>query len=133
MTSTEALRLEELPARLAVLGGGYIAAELSHVYSTMGSKVSIIVRSKVLRTVSQRDPGCGVCPCPRVCAPTTPFFFVCFPVAQVDPEIREDFVADFKRRVDCLEGTDVDEVQYDGQFNCDPPSRCCVSPPSLDS
>ncbi|WP_276256321.1 dihydrolipoyl dehydrogenase [Halomontanus rarus] len=44
LTSTEALRLEEPPDHLVIVGGGYIAAELGHFFGTFGSDVSIIGR-----------------------------------------------------------------------------------------
>ena len=45
MTSDEVLKLEALPASVAVIGGGYIAAELGHFLSAMGSKVTIVGRN----------------------------------------------------------------------------------------
>src|SRR5437868_7594472 len=42
MTSTEALEVEEVPAKLLVVGGGYIGLELGTVYATLGSKVVVI-------------------------------------------------------------------------------------------
>jgi len=42
MDSAAALRLEELPERLLVVGGGYIGLELATVYATLGSKVTIV-------------------------------------------------------------------------------------------
>ncbi len=42
MTSREALELEEVPAELLVVGGGYIGMELGTVYSTLGSKVVVV-------------------------------------------------------------------------------------------
>lgn len=49
MTSNEALRNKKLPKRLAVLGGGYIAAELGSAYAGFGSEVSFILRSSFLK------------------------------------------------------------------------------------
>ena len=34
------MRLDELPESLAILGGGYIAAEFAHVFSSFGTKVT---------------------------------------------------------------------------------------------
>ncbi|MBN2109882.1 MAG: dihydrolipoyl dehydrogenase [Methanosarcinaceae archaeon] len=45
LTSDTVLALEELPASLAIIGGGYIAAEYGHFFSAMGSKVTIIGRN----------------------------------------------------------------------------------------
>jgi dihydrolipoamide dehydrogenase len=44
LTSTEALRLEEPPEHLLVVGGGYIAAELGGFFGTFGSDVTIVGR-----------------------------------------------------------------------------------------
>lgn len=44
-TSDTVMRLPELPERMAVLGGGYIATELGHVFDAFGTRVSIINRS----------------------------------------------------------------------------------------
>jgi mycothione reductase len=48
-TSREALRNKKIPKRLVVLGGGFIALEIGMAYNAFGSKVSFIVRSKILR------------------------------------------------------------------------------------
>ena len=45
LTSDEVLRLEALPVSVAIIGGGYIAAELGHFLAAMGSKVTIIGRN----------------------------------------------------------------------------------------
>ena len=47
-TSDTIMRLETLPERLAVIGGGFIAAELGHVFSGYGSKVTLFNRSNTL-------------------------------------------------------------------------------------
>jgi dihydrolipoamide dehydrogenase len=48
LTSDEALRLDSLPDRLVVVGGGYIAVELSHFFSQLGGDVAIVGRGEVL-------------------------------------------------------------------------------------
>lgn len=48
MTSTEALVLTEQPETLAVIGAGYIACELAHYFSALGTKVNMFVRSRLL-------------------------------------------------------------------------------------
>ncbi|MFN7991362.1 MAG: dihydrolipoyl dehydrogenase [Candidatus Micrarchaeia archaeon] len=45
MTSDDALRLDHLPERLIIIGGGYISCELAHFFSSMGSKVVILQRN----------------------------------------------------------------------------------------
>lgn len=47
-TSDNVMRLTELPERMVVLGGGYIAAELGHVFGSFGTKVTYIVRGPAL-------------------------------------------------------------------------------------
>jgi len=41
MTSTEALEIEDVPAKLLVIGGGYIGMELGTVYARLGSEVVV--------------------------------------------------------------------------------------------
>lgn len=53
-TSDTILRLEHLPKSLAVIGGGYIAAEYGHFFSAMGSNVTIIGRNK--QFLPQEEP-----------------------------------------------------------------------------
>src|SRR5262245_12670374 len=42
MTAREALEVEEVPAELLVVGGGYIGMELGTVYATLGSRVTLV-------------------------------------------------------------------------------------------
>ncbi|WP_156754172.1 mycothione reductase [Actinokineospora pegani] len=43
-TSDTVMRLDELPARMAIVGGGFIAAEFAHVFSAFGVEVTLVVR-----------------------------------------------------------------------------------------
>ncbi|MDE0604383.1 MAG: mycothione reductase [bacterium] len=54
-TSDTIMRLEELPERLVILGGGYIAAELGHVFDAMGVSVAIVNRSERLLRAEDED------------------------------------------------------------------------------
>jgi dihydrolipoamide dehydrogenase len=45
LTSDTLLKLERLPESIAIIGGGYIAAEYSHFFSAIGSKVTVIGRN----------------------------------------------------------------------------------------
>jgi mycothione reductase len=47
-TSDTVMRLDELPKRLVILGSGFIAAEFAHVFSALGSKVTVVARSNAL-------------------------------------------------------------------------------------
>lgn len=44
-TSDTVLKMKELPKSMAIIGGGYVAAEYGHFFSAMGSKVTIIGRN----------------------------------------------------------------------------------------
>jgi len=47
-TSDSIMRLDALPQRLGIIGGGFIAAEMGHVFSGFGSDVTIFNRSQIL-------------------------------------------------------------------------------------
>jgi dihydrolipoamide dehydrogenase len=42
MDSTGALKLEDVPPRLLVVGGGYIGLEMGYVYAALGSKITVV-------------------------------------------------------------------------------------------
>ena len=44
-TSDSIMRLAELPRRLGIIGGGFIAVEMGHVFSALGSEVTVFSRS----------------------------------------------------------------------------------------
>jgi dihydrolipoamide dehydrogenase len=48
MTYEKALRLTETPESMIVIGGGYIATELGYYMARMGTKVDLVVRSRML-------------------------------------------------------------------------------------
>ena len=54
-TSDTIMRLPEIPRRLAVLGGGYIATEMAHVFEAMGSEVTMLVRGPKLLRVEDEE------------------------------------------------------------------------------
>ena len=47
-TSDTVMRLDELPKRLIILGSGFVAAEFAHVFSALGSQVTVVARSGAL-------------------------------------------------------------------------------------
>ncbi len=47
-TSDSIMRLPEIPRRLGIIGGGFIAVEMGHVFSALGSEVTIFNRSNTL-------------------------------------------------------------------------------------
>jgi len=55
MDSTVALELPDIPARLLVIGGGYIGLELGTVYATLGSRVTLVEMTDGLLPGVDRD------------------------------------------------------------------------------
>jgi len=53
--SRQALYLDKIPGKLAVIGGGYIGLELGTVYAKLGSKVSIIEMTSQLLPGTEKD------------------------------------------------------------------------------
>src|SRR5258706_1692035 len=53
-TSEDFLNLERLPQRIVLVGGGYIAAEFSHIAARAGAKVTILQRGE--RMLAHFDP-----------------------------------------------------------------------------
>ena len=50
ITSNEALDLAELPDRIAIVGGGYVAVEFAGIFNSLGSQVTEIIRApQILR------------------------------------------------------------------------------------
>jgi len=58
MDSAEALEITEVPASLLILGGGYVALEMGMVYASLGSQVTLAVRSD--RLLRGADPDLAV-------------------------------------------------------------------------
>ena len=53
-TSDSVMRIDELPASMVVVGGGVVAAEFAHVFSSLGVRVSVVTRSsRMLRAVDE--------------------------------------------------------------------------------
>ena len=55
MDSTGALNIEDVPARLLVIGGGYIGCELGSVYAALGSKVTVVEMTAGLLMGADKD------------------------------------------------------------------------------
>lgn len=53
LTSTTAMELDEVPESLLIMGGGYVALEMAQLFSRLGSRVTMLVRS---RLASQEEP-----------------------------------------------------------------------------
>ncbi len=55
MDSTDALNLIDIPKRLLVVGGGIIGLEMATVYHTLGSEITVVVRSGQLIASADKD------------------------------------------------------------------------------
>ncbi len=53
--STGALELNDIPARMLVIGGGYIGLELTSVYAALGSRVTVVEMTPGLLPGADRD------------------------------------------------------------------------------
>ncbi|MGH8876564.1 MAG: mycothione reductase [Stackebrandtia sp.] len=47
-TSDSIMRLDRLPERMTILGSGFVAAELAHVFASFGVRVTVVARSGAL-------------------------------------------------------------------------------------
>lgn len=54
-TSDTVMRIDEVPPRVAVIGGGFVAAEFAHVFSSFGSAVTLLNRSGALLREEDHD------------------------------------------------------------------------------
>jgi len=45
---------KDLPARIAIVGGGVMAAEFAHIFHAFGAKVTILARSSFLKEIDER-------------------------------------------------------------------------------
>jgi dihydrolipoamide dehydrogenase len=57
ITSTEALKLKEIPKHLIVIGGGVIGLEIGSVYKRLGSKVSVVEYADSILATMDQDMG----------------------------------------------------------------------------
>lgn len=55
ITSEQFMELERLPARIAMIGGGYIAAEFSHLAARAGATVTVLQRDDRMLTLFDPD------------------------------------------------------------------------------
>ncbi|MBB2990086.1 mycothione reductase [Mycolicibacterium iranicum] len=49
-TSDTIMRISDLPEHLVIVGGGFVAAEFAHVFSSLGSRVTIVLRGTTMLT-----------------------------------------------------------------------------------
>lgn len=51
LTNKDILKLDKVPEKLNIIGGGIIACEIANIYSTLGSEVNVIARSTFLKEI----------------------------------------------------------------------------------
>lgn len=54
-TSDTVMRIDTLPERIVIVGGGYVAAEFAHIFGSYGSQVTLVGRSSLLLRTLDRD------------------------------------------------------------------------------
>ncbi|GGU10376.1 mycothione reductase [Nocardioides albus] len=54
-TSDSVMRLEQVPTSMTILGSGFIAVEMAHIFSSLGVKVTVVARSGQLLRQLDRD------------------------------------------------------------------------------
>ena len=53
LTNKDILKLDDVPEKLNIIGGGIIACEIANIYSTLGSEVNVIARSRFLKELGE--------------------------------------------------------------------------------
>ena len=53
LTNKDILKLDKIPEKLNIIGGGIIACEIANIYSTLGSEVNVLARSSFLKEISE--------------------------------------------------------------------------------
>ncbi len=51
LTNKDILKIDDIPDKLNIIGGGIIACEIANIFSTLGSEVNVIVRSEFLKEI----------------------------------------------------------------------------------
>lgn len=53
LTNKDILKLDDVPEKLNIIGGGVIACEIANIYSTLGSEVNVLARSTFLKEIGE--------------------------------------------------------------------------------
>ena len=51
LTNKDILKIDDIPDKINIIGGGIIACEIANIFSTLGSEVNVIVRSEFLKEI----------------------------------------------------------------------------------
>ena len=60
ITSNEAFHLSDLPRRILVVGGGYIAVEFAGIFNGLGAEVTLLHRGMAILTAFDHELGLGL-------------------------------------------------------------------------
>lgn len=60
ITSDELLELDHIPETMTILGGGVVAVEFAHIFSSMGTKVTMCIRGERLLRKWDRELALGI-------------------------------------------------------------------------
>ena len=60
ITSNELLELDYIPKTLTILGGGVVAVEFAHIFSSLGTKVTLCIRGERLLRKWDRELAIGI-------------------------------------------------------------------------
>jgi len=52
LTNKDILKLDDVPEKLNIIGGGIIACEIANIYDTLGSEVNVLARSTFLKELN---------------------------------------------------------------------------------
>lgn len=55
LTHKDILKIDDIPKKLVIIGGGIIACEVANIYSKLGSEVTILARSGFLKDIDDAD------------------------------------------------------------------------------
>ena len=55
LTNKDILKIDEVPEKLNIIGGGIIACEIANIYSTLGSEVNVLARSRFLTEIGENS------------------------------------------------------------------------------
>lgn len=53
LTNKDILKLDDVPEKLNIIGGGIIACEIANIYATLGSEVNVLARSTFLKELGE--------------------------------------------------------------------------------
>lgn len=55
LTNRDILKIDNIPKKLIIIGGGIIACEIANIYGKLGSEVTILARSSFLKDINEEN------------------------------------------------------------------------------